>query len=77
MKAYKIEILIIDFDQLGKFEIKNQIEAASYPNDCIAPEVKFIKEIDIGEWHDEHPLNLKATAEDEYKRLFGAPWIKM
>lgn len=70
MKAYKVEILIIDFDQLGEKEIVEVIENTKYPNYCISPTVKDIKSVDIGEWTDEHPLNNSKLHDDEYKRIF-------
>ena len=70
MKAYKIELLVVDFDGLGEVNIKSEIETARYPNDCINPQVKTIEGRDIGQWHDNHPLNKRATADDEYRRLF-------
>jgi len=63
MKAYKIEVLVIDFDKIGedygKQRIVECIENANYPNDCIAPNAYSIQEADIGEWLDDdsHPLN--------------------
>ena len=71
MKAYKIEILVIDMDEIGEDEIKSVIENARYPNRCISPEVKNIQSVDIGEWHDEHPLNLRSKVDAEFARLFG------
>ncbi len=71
MKAYKLEILIIDLDKVGKDEIVSILENTKYPNWCISPDVKSIEEADIGEWHDDHPLNKKASCDEEYKRLFG------
>lgn len=70
MKAYKVELLIIDHDEMGGDGIKDVIENVKYPNYCIAPEVKQINCVDIGEWNDDHPLNSYATSDDEYKRLF-------
>ena len=70
MKAYKIELLIIDFENMGGNEIVDVIENANYPNDCISPCVKDIKCVDIGEWSDDHPLNSSKTSDKEYKRLF-------
>lgn len=70
MKAYKIEILVIDFDELGKDEIAEEIERVSYANDCISPQVKRVVEVDIGEWDDDHPLNKLDTCDEEYRRLF-------
>jgi hypothetical protein len=66
MKAYKVELLIIDFDQIGGEGIKNMIENLRY----LATTVKNIKEVDIGEWTDDHPLNKRITSNEEYKRLF-------
>ena len=50
MKAYKIEILVIDFDELGPQSIVSEIENVNYPNDCLSPQVKSIIEKDNGEW---------------------------
>lgn len=70
MKAYKVELLIIDFEGIGPEEIKLLLEDGNYPNDCLSPKVKFITERDIGEFSDNHPLNCNDTYEKEYKRLF-------
>ena len=71
MKAYKLEILIIDHDELGEEGVVSAVEDTRYPNRCIMPDVKELECVDIGEWSDEHPLNLHVTSDDEYKRLFG------
>ena len=71
MKAYKIEILVIDFDGLGKDGIEQEINNVRYPNDCLSLDVKNIIEKDIGEWHDDHPLNNGETYQSEYLKLFG------
>ncbi len=71
MKAYKVEILIIDFDELGEQGIVEELNNVNFPNDCIDLQVKNITEKDIGEWDDEHPLNNNLTSTKEYKRLFG------
>ena len=71
MKAYKIEILVIDFDRIGIHEIIGELENVSYPNDCINVEVMDSKMADIGKWHDEDPLNHKETTQQEYIRLFS------
>lgn len=69
-KAYKIEILIIDLEEVGLEEAASLIESANYPSDCIRPIVMTSKEADIGEWSDDHPLNKRNTIEQEYNRLF-------
>ena len=70
MKAHKVTLFIIDFDECGADEIKVIIENQKYPNHCINPDVKNIETVDVGQWYDEHPLNKMDTCEAEYKRLF-------
>lgn len=70
MNAYKIELLIVDIEGIGEESIKTEIENARYPNDCVNPQVKSVERRDIGEWHDDHPLNKRDTADTEYRRLF-------
>ena len=71
MQVHKIEIMIIDFDEVGAEGIKEVIVNTRYPNSCINPSVKSIKTVDIGEWDDSHLLNHHATADAEYQRLFA------
>lgn len=71
MKAYKIEMLVIDFDNLGENGIREELENARYANDCVTPQVKSIICRDIGEWTDDHPLNRGATSASEYQRIFS------
>ena len=70
MKVHKVTLIVIDFDDIGADEVKNEIQNASYGNDCIAPSVKSIETRDCGDWSDEHPLNFRATADAELRRLF-------
>ena len=70
MKAYKLEILIIDHDGCGAESIIQEIENQRYANDCITPQVMKIIEKDIGKWTDDHPLNSTETCGDEYQKLF-------
>ena len=73
MKAYKVELLIIDHDNIGFGGIKDELENANYGNDCICPKVKLMVEKDIGEWTDDHPLNHRLKCDEEYRRLFYSP----
>ena len=57
MKAYRLTVLIVDFDDLGRMQVQRTIELQRYPNHCISPEVLDIEEAEIGEWTDDHPLN--------------------
>ncbi len=70
MKAYEITLRIIDTDGIGADEIRHVLENARYPNHCIAPKVHTVREADIGERDDDHPLNKAATADAEWSRLF-------
>ena len=70
IKAFKIELLIIDHDNVGEEEIKHHLEHTKYPNHCIGPDVKNIECRDIGVWDDDHPLNSSDTFQEEYERLF-------
>lgn len=72
MKAFKIELLVLDFDQLGGDEIKSVLENSSYPNDCISPSAMKVTGADIGPWSDDNPLNSGKTREAEYARIFPA-----
>ena len=71
MKVYKVEIMVIDQDEIGEDGVKSVLEYRKYPNRCIAPEVMGIESRDIGEWSDDHPLNLLDKRKDEYNHLFG------
>lgn len=67
MKAYLIQVLVVDHDRLGAEEVKGTLENTKYPNWCISPQVLSTRELDIGEWHDDHPLNDKDSV---------GPWIQ-
>ena len=70
MNVYKIELLVIDFDQLGELEVKSTIENQRFPNDCISPSVMSI-EARVVEWSDAHPLNLQSKQKVAYRELFS------
>lgn len=55
-RVYRIELMVLDSDDLGPDAVRSEIEAVSYPNDCIAPLVARIEERAV-EWTDDHPLN--------------------
>lgn len=57
MKAYVLQVLVVDFNNLGPEGIKDALEYTHYPNRCIHPSVGDVEEHDIGEWDDSHPLN--------------------
>jgi hypothetical protein len=72
MQVHRITLLVEDFDGLGAEEIRQVIENQRFPNRCISPQVLSSETREIGEWHDDHPLNYKATRAAEIARLFGA-----
>jgi len=73
MKIYKIELKVIDFDEIGEDCIKQELEGTKYSNHCISPVVVQMESRDIGEWHDDHPLNKRDSEGAEYQRLFAEP----
>ncbi len=72
MKAYKIEVLVIDTDEIGKESIVEYMETVKYPNYCMGVKVMDVTEKEIGEFDDDHPLNKKATMLATYQELFNS-----
>lgn len=70
MKVHKIVLIVVDLDGVGATEAGLLIENARYPNHSISPQVLSAETRDIGEWHDDHPLNRTSTAKAEIERLF-------
>ena len=68
MKAHIITLVILDRDTIGETGVRNAIEDTKYPNRCISPRVTRIETFEIGEWHDDHPLN-RLQAPDAEKWL--------
>lgn len=66
-----MELLIVDTDEIGEDQIKDAIHNARYSNRCISPSVKKITAKDIGEWSDDHPLNIRGESEEAYRLIFG------
>ncbi len=72
MEAYKVELLIIDFDGMGSDDIEETLENTKYPNHCFnGLSVMSVVGKDIGEWTDEHLLNQIDKCKGEYLRIFG------
>jgi len=64
--------MIVDHDELGPDGIRGELENARFANHCMSPCVASIEARDIGEWKDDHPLNLGGTWRAEFNRLFTA-----
>ncbi len=71
MKVHKLEVMVLDFEDVGVDDISVMIRNLKYVTACVMSS----KSVDIGEWDDGHPLNKHATQEAEYKRLFGDNWL--
>lgn len=66
MKAYKVELIVVDYGGYGPEELKTHLKQMRFYN----PDVIEITEADIGEWYDQHPLNLLSTTEEDKLRYF-------
>ena len=66
MKAYKLEVLVIDTNEVGIDCVLEAVEESRY----VSIDILEVSEADIGEWMDDHPLNKHSTKRDEYNRLF-------
>lgn len=66
-KVYKIELFVVDHEGFGIDEISADLNAHPY----LHLQVLTHQSVDIGQWHDQHPLNYTSTAPAEIKRLFG------
>lgn len=67
MKAYLVTVLLIDHEGHGIEEAENSLIAIKGYSSSIVS----IKEADIGEGSDEHPLNKFSTMESEVNHLFN------
>lgn len=67
MKVYKIEVLVIDFEDVGPDEVKSVIENSKYIN----ASVMSTTERDIGVWYDDHPLNKHGMQASAYHDIFS------
>jgi hypothetical protein len=67
MKVYRVELLVLDFENSGKESITIDLEQSG-----ASPYVQVmeIESKDIGEWSDDHPLNISGQQKEEYNRLF-------
>ena len=65
IKAYKIEILVLDFEDNGEESIKDTVEGSRYLNATVMNS----KSVDI-DWSDDHPLNSSTTNKNAFQELF-------
>lgn len=69
-KVYKVELLVVDTDDLGEEEVRDLLEHTRYPNHAISPRVMAVESREV-EWSDEHPLNNATTEQEAFRKLFG------
>lgn len=67
MKAYKIELVVVDFEDMGIEDIKNVLRNSRY----IHPNIIKCVAADIGEWEDDHPLNKQGTTYEQVQEIFS------
>ena len=65
-KAYKIELLVVDFENFPEDEIIYLLENVRH----LYPSVMSIQSKEINDWDDDHPLNNRNTAKQAYKEMF-------
>jgi len=70
VKVHKVEVLIVDHDNIDTEQVKVVIENTTYPNRCISPNVLKVKTKEV-EWSDDHPLNMRSTKEEAARDLFS------
>lgn len=73
MQVHRVTITVIDFDQLGSDGVREALETARFPNDCVSLNVQTVETRDIGPWSDDHPLNQQDTYATEIERIFSTP----
>jgi hypothetical protein len=69
VRVFKVELFIVDHDQLGAAGIKQAIENARYSNRCISPYVVRSESHEV-DWNDDHPLNQRDGWRKAYDDLF-------
>ena len=71
-KVHRVEILIVDHDDLGADGIRQVLESTRYPNHCISPQVAAVQTREV-DWTDGHPLNQKRSWRAAFAALFANP----
>jgi len=68
-KVLKLEVVIVNHDNMTEEEVREVLEHTRYPNWCISPKVVAMESREV-EWSDEHPLNNRLKFAEAYKELF-------
>lgn len=67
MKAYKIELIVVDHENMEEEQIIVALENTRY----IHPNVIRCEGVDIGEWDDGHILNQRGTTYEQVQEIFS------
>ena len=67
MKAYKMELLVLDFQDSEEDDVKYLIESNKY----LTINILSTKSKQIDDWDDDNPLNNTDTQKDEIDRIFS------
>lgn len=70
MKVHKVVICVVDHDELGADGVVQELGCARFANDCMHPQVMSIETVDIGEWREQHPLNVRGKSKAAFASLF-------
>ncbi len=71
MKAYKIELIVVDHEDFGEEEIVSVIEDSCENWGGIGVMVNKVTSAEIGEWSDDHPLNNQDSSIKYIKENFS------
>lgn len=70
VRVYRMDVVVVDHDQLGPDGARQALENARFPNDCMSPEVIALEEREV-EWCDDHPLNQRDGRRAAVDALFA------
>lgn len=51
--AYKVVVTVVDYNGLGEKIVLGEIEHSRH----VSINIEDVQVVDVGEWHDDHPLN--------------------
>jgi hypothetical protein len=69
VKVYRVVLMVVDHDGLGRDGVIQAMENVRYPNRCLSPRVAHVDEREVP-WTDGHPLNKRDGWVAFFKGLF-------
>jgi hypothetical protein len=70
VRVFKVELMVVDFEDLGEDGVRSMIENTRYPKRCISPGVSGMDSREV-EWEDDGPLNNNKQWNRAFRELFG------